>query len=139
MKNTIETLKAQTAKVNKFFKREIFEIGQRNGFKYFDFKDCSKTPLFNSALSNKALSEQISAFSEGLIFKDDQNTKHFICYVYDSIYNGDEIGSVYCDVNNTEEAKAEFLNRDFIKRHLNKDRYKIVIRQNPTLIQDYEN
>jgi hypothetical protein len=139
MKNTIETLKAQAEKVNRFFKREIFEIGQRNNFKYFDFVDCSKTALFNSGLSNKEMAQQIDAFYEGLIFKDNENTKHFICTVYDSIYKGDEIGAVFCDVNNIEEAKAEFLTRDFIKRHLNKDRYKIIIRQNPVLLQDYEN
>jgi nucleoside-triphosphatase THEP1 len=69
MKNTVETLKAQAQKVNKFLKKEVFEIGQRNGFNYFDFKDHSKSALFNSARSNRELSEQIEAFYEGLIYE----------------------------------------------------------------------
>ncbi|MFK5981491.1 MAG: hypothetical protein QM499_01155 [Flavobacteriaceae bacterium] len=75
MKTTITTLRQQAARVNKLLKKDVFEIGERNGFKYFDFIDGSKSALFNSALSNKNLRENISAFYEGLIFLQDEETE----------------------------------------------------------------
>jgi len=135
--NTLATLRKQAERVNKFFNKKVFEIGQRNGFKYFDFVDHNKSPLFNSALSNKVLSENISAFYEGLIFKlTDRKTIHFICTVNDSINNYDEIASYYCDVYTVEEAKTYFLNHSFIKKHMGRERYQISIKQNPILLQD---
>lgn len=134
MNSTIDTLKEQTKRVNKFFGAKVFEIGQRNGFKYFDYCDHNKPPLFNSAKSNKDLSENISAFYEGLIFKGSK-TYHFICTVKDSINNYREVVSIYCDVSTFKEAEEHFKQHELIKKYTGNERYQIIFRQNATVIQ----
>jgi len=65
-----------------------------------------------------------------------KKTKHFICTVQDSINNYQEIGSIYCDVNTTLQAKKYFLKHTWVKKYLGNERYHITFKQNTTVLQD---
>jgi len=67
-----------------------------------------------------------------------KNTNHFICTVKDSINKFMEIGSIYCDVNTTKQAKIFFLKHPFIKKYIGNLRYQITFKQNSHLLQDSE-
>ena len=62
-------------------------------------------------------------------------TYHFICKVKDSINGYNEIHSVYCDVKTPKQAEKYFRTHKEIKKHIGNERYQIVFRQNPFVIQ----
>jgi len=67
MRITIKDIKNITESINKLFGYKKFEIGERNGFIYFDYVDCSKDSEFANALSTKAMFFSLQAFRKGII------------------------------------------------------------------------
>jgi hypothetical protein len=60
---------------------------------------------------------------------------YFICQVQDSINKFDVISENICYLKTPKQAEAYFMKLHDIKRHIGKERYKIVFRQNAIVIQ----
>jgi hypothetical protein len=65
---TIQELENFTQLINDFFGFQKFCLEGRNGFIYFEYADHSCDSLFNSALTNRALLNEMRAFYTGLTF-----------------------------------------------------------------------